>query len=111
MKDNSTTYRPWLMVTWNGYWGKGETPEEAAKNCHLTGKWQGGQLAKASKEFIDGELFCGDFGGVSWNWQDKWWKRDDFRGELEARLQESIIKYQGEFRFRKGKIEFRTTVE
>jgi hypothetical protein len=107
--DSTKNQRLYLIITFNGYWGKGETPEEAAKNCHIRSKWESGQLTYADQDYIDGEAYHGGYGSSSWSWREKWYKRDDFRQVLEPTLIKALQR-TGEFRFYKGKLEFKETI-
>lgn len=108
--------RLYTVITSAGYWGKGETALEAAKNANVRGTKVNGSIYFANPDVLKGEVECTGMGGTKWTWQDEFFGAyldagekptdENVRGvQLIHRLaQASIKKASGAMRISKGKL-------
>jgi hypothetical protein len=61
--------QPFLIITSDGYWGKGDTALEAAKNAKVKDAWVHAGIWKAN-EHVDGEISCDGNGSPVWKWKE-----------------------------------------
>ena len=55
----------YTIITNRGYWGKGKTPEEAAKSANVNGRFCGCRLYYADQKIVMGEINVDGMGGHS----------------------------------------------
>jgi len=95
--------RKYTIITSKGYWGKGDTPIEAAKNACVNASWTNGSLYYANQDFIQGEIECGDMGGANWHWKKECIPLIEETKGLKICLMDSI-KTTGTMKILKGEL-------
>ncbi len=60
----------WLVVSGQGYWGKGDTLAEAMSEAQVKGVFVPVQILQCDRAFI-ADSCVGDMGGLSWMWTDE----------------------------------------
>lgn len=63
--------REFLVITVKGYWGKGRTVEEAAKEANVKGSFVRGVVYYADQSLVEGEISCTGMGGTEWKWTEQ----------------------------------------
>ena len=71
MSEQTEKPREFLVITSKGYWGKGHTPEEAAKAANVKGTFVRGAVYYADPSLVKGEIACTGMGGTEWMWTEK----------------------------------------
>lgn len=99
MKPN----QPYLVITGSGYWGKGETPLEAAKNANVRANGVKGSLYHADPEVIE-RVDCTGLGGLEWYWREDMMPVLETTPVLRTVLREGMLKATGTLKVTKGKL-------
>lgn len=104
MSNEEKKIQPYLVITDKGYWGKGETPVEAAKNANVRGTYVNGVLYFANPLTVEGEIDCAGMGGTEWRWREDVMKLFDIYPPLESAVRESFVKGAGRMKISGGKL-------
>lgn len=90
----------YLAVTSEGYWGKGETAQEALKEANIGNTYRRAYVAKADKRFID-SLYCTDSGGYGYTMSKKLFEINENNLGISSHF---ITLTSGDFRLVKNEI-------
>lgn len=100
MGDETKEVRVYTVITGEGYWGKGATAAEAAKEANVGASWVSGTLYHADQYLVKGEIECSNMGGAAWTWTDK---VTDLPGNIKECLKEGLCS-AGKLKVSKGKL-------
>ena len=109
MKDRNE--EPYLIITANGYWGKGSTALIAAKNASVKSSWTQGTLYYASQNIVEGEIACAEMGGTEYTWNKELFDLFEKSPWLRSVTRESLKKGSGRMKVMKGKLLIETEYE
>lgn len=108
MSDEEKTkeVRPFLIITGNGYWGKGMTALEAARHANIGSSWMNATLYQNNCA-IDGEINCSGMGGTEWTyetWMSYGSMNKELRNNIRKLIHAAVRVAHGRARIRKGKL-------
>jgi hypothetical protein len=101
----SEELKKYTVVTNTGYWGKGHTPAEAARNAHIRNRYVEGYLCYADPLIVDGEIEVTDMGGVKWFMNDAALNacgEQEFLGDI---FQKRLVIFKGKMKVTTGKLD------
>lgn len=107
-RDYNEVPRRWTVITAAGYWGKGDTPTEAAKNANVNSTYVNGVVYFAHPAIVKGEIDVTGMGGTQWQWHEF---TEDIERKFEAVFKCAMREAQGKLRIRKGILECLSTLD
>ncbi|MBW2690664.1 MAG: hypothetical protein JRC99_12120 [Deltaproteobacteria bacterium] len=99
------------MITNRGYWGKGETALEAAKNANVRSSWVHGAVYHAPERMVEGEIEVGDMGSAKWNWREDFYPALKGHPSLDYIAGKYIELAKGELKIIKGELIVKTVIK
>lgn len=100
------------LITSTGYWGKGDTPLEAAKNARLSTKGVTCVLYRANPELVEEDINCDGMGGANWTWKQSFLDAVDVsRAEYIVDVaRDSLVVARGQMRIKSGALVVETNL-
>jgi len=102
--------RLYTVVTNTGYWGKGHTPVEAAKNASIRNRYVEGHIYYADPLTVEGEIEVTGTGGVRWFMTDSALNACNACELLGDVFRKRLIIFKGKMKVTTGKLDIKGEV-